>query len=315
MTYTLVVDIGGTNTRLARLRDSRLLGPAAIYSNSEFSAFADVLEDFLAGQSTLPAQMALAVAGPVKNQCVSMTNLGWTISATTLAAKFGIPRIVIVNDFAAIAWATIGLGPADLFQVGGGVPLATATRGVLGPGTGLGVSGLLATGQDWVALAGEGGHVTLAAITSEETDLIVHVAAEFGHCSAERLLSGPGLARIYRFSGGARLSPEEVTQLAQAGDGAALHAVELFCGMLGTIAGNLALTLGARGGIFLAGGILPAIKELFAASLFRARFEAKGRFADYLAVVPTYIITRPNPSFVGLDIYLQRTRSSPRLEL
>lgn len=312
MTYTLVADIGGTGSRLARLRDGQLLEPAATYSNREFSAFASVLESFLAGHPALPTQMALAVAGPVHNHSVTMTNLGWTISARNLAESFRIPRVVIVNDFAAIAWATTGLHSADLFQVGGGTPLSHANRGVIGPGTGLGVSGLIAAGTNWEALSGEGGHVTLAGINQEEAGLIANVRAEYGHCSAERLISGPGLARIYMLLAGVRLQPEQVTRLAQTGDAAALHAVELFCGLLGTVAADLALTLGAQGGIYLAGGILPAIKELFAASGFRARFEAKGRFAEYLAAVPTYIVTRPNPSFVGLDIYLQRVKTPPR---
>jgi glucokinase len=312
LTYTLVADIGGTGSRLARLRDGRLIEAAATYSNREFSAFSSVLESFLAGHPTLPAQMALAVAGPVHNQSVTMTNLGWTICAEDLAESFRIPRVVIVNDFAAIAWATIGMNAADLFQVGGGTPLAKANRGVIGPGTGLGVSGLIAAGDNWEALTGEGGHVTLAATDPEEASLFARVAAEFGHCSAERLISGPGLARIYMLVAGAKLPPEDITQRAQAGDVAAMHAVELFCRLLGTVTANLALTLGAQGGIYLAGGILPAIKELFAASGFRERFEAKGRFANYLAAIPTYIVTRPTPSFVGLDIYLQRLKTRSR---
>ena len=170
--------------------------------------FPRVLEMFLAGYPELPAQMALAVAGPVHNHSVTMTNLGWTISAQVLAERFGIPRVVIINDFAAIAWATIGLHAADLFQIGGGIPVSNANRGVIGPGTGLGVSGLIATGDNWEALVGEGGHVTLAGISNkDEAGLIAHVTAEFGHCSAERLISGPGLARIYMLLAGVELPP------------------------------------------------------------------------------------------------------------
>lgn len=294
------------------MQDGKLLGSPAIYSNREFKAFADVLEDFLAKQRLHPVQMALAVAGPLDNHSIVMTNLGWTISASALADRFGIEHVVVINDFAAIAWATLGLESADLLQIGGGTPQLIANRGVIGPGTGLGVSGLVSTGDDWTALVGEGGHVTMTATNDEQSHLLSQLVAEFGHCSAERLLSGPGLVRIYTLSGGTECSPEQITLLAREGDRVALHAVELFSDMLGTVAGNLALTLGAKGGIYLAGGILPAIKELFCVSAFRKHFESKGRFQTYLADIPTYLITHPNPGLIGLDIYLQRTLSKSK---
>ena len=308
MSYTLVADIGGTYTRLARLQGDRQPVDTETYSNSAFSDFADILDQFLAAQSSRPAEIGLAVAGPVYNHSVTMTNLGWTISARSLAAKFSIPRVAVINDFAAIAWATIALRSADLFQVGGGMSQSNANRGVIGPGTGLGVGGLIATNGDWAALASEGGHVTMPAGNSEESSLIAAVTAEFGHCSAERLLSGPGLVRIHTLLGGHECPPEEITRLAQGGEPAALNTVDTFCSMLGTVAGNLALTLGARGGIYLAGGIIPAISDLLEASRFRARFEAKGRFYEYLKSIPTFVIMRPNPSFVGLGICLRSTR-------
>ena len=308
MSYTLVADIGGTYTRLARLQGRGQPVDTETYSNSAFIDFTDILDQYLTAQSSRPTEMGLAVAGPVHNHAVTMTNLGWTISAQSLAEKFGIPRVAVINDFAAIAWSTLALDSQDLFQVGGGMPRDNASRGVIGPGTGLGVGGLIANDCDWAALASEGGHVTMPAGNSEESSLISLVAAEFGHCSAERFLSGPGLVRIHTLLGGHECRPEEITRLALSGEPAALHTVERFCSMLGTVAGNLALTLGSRGGIYLAGGIIPAITDLLNASQFRKRFEAKGRFYDYLTKIPTFVIMRSNPGFVGLDIYLRRTR-------
>ena len=184
--------------------------------------------------------------------------------------------------------------------------VAAGNRGILGPGTGLGVSGLVRAGQDWAVVAGEGGHVTLAATTAEEAQIIAQVTHEHGHCSAERLVSGPGLVTLYELNGGEHCAPEAITRLAQEGDALALQTLELFSQLLGTVAADLALTLGARGGIYLGGGILPDIANLFAAGGFRERFEAKGRFTDYLADMPTYIICTPHPSFRGLFAYMRR---------
>jgi len=306
LTYTLVADVGGTGTRLARMLNGQIAGVPALYNNRDFLSFTDILASYLADQAEAPRQMGLAVAGPVTNQSVTLTNLGWNISAAALAEHFGIGQVVIVNDCVAIAWATIGLSSADLVKLGGGTPADRMNRGVIGPGTGLGVSGLIATESDWEAIASEGGHVSMAALNSEEAELVARIAEEFGHCSAERLLSGPGLARIHAFNGYAESSPERITELARRGDPLARKSVQMFCSLLGTVAGNLALTLGARGGIYLAGRKLPQISDLMAASGFRSRFEAKGRFNHYLAAIPTCIITRPHPSFLGLDIYLRR---------
>jgi len=167
LTETLYADIGGTGSRLICVDSGRLTSPA-IYINSRFVSFDALLEDFLVSHGVNPRRLAVAVAGPVHNQSVSMTNLGWHISAASLKQRFGIETVTMINDFAAIAWATLALEPMDLFQVGGGTALPNASRGVLGPGTGLGVSGLICDGQDWTAMVGEGGHVTLPATNSAE---------------------------------------------------------------------------------------------------------------------------------------------------
>jgi len=306
VTKLLVADIGGTGSRLALMQDGRQVTTPVTYVNSEHESFEAVLENFLAGIDRPPGHAAFAVAGPVHRNSVQMTNLGWQLSAKHLSQHFGFSRVEIVNDFEALAWATLGLKATDVLQVGGGEILPLATRAILGPGTGLGVSGLVHHAGIWTVVAGEGGHVTMPAVSVEEAQLIEQVRQEFGHCSAERLVSGPGLARICAYLGGGNQTPENITRRALAGDIVALRTIEIFSLMLGTVASNLALTFGAQGGIYLAGGILPSIAELFATSGFRDRFEAKGRFSEYLALIPVYVITAAYPAFNGLELYMRR---------
>jgi len=299
----LVGDIGGTTSRLALVESDGALTALARFNNCEFNSPDDVLSAFSEQHGPLPRKAVLAVAGPVHANEVTMTNLGWQLSGKRLVAQHGFHHVELMNDFAAQAWATLALEPGELHSVGGGKAQATGNRGVLGPGTGLGVGGLVSAGDDWAVIAGEGGHVTLAGVTPEEQALIDTVVGEYGHCSAERLLSGPGLVTICQHLGGAAAEPAAVTQLARDGNAEALQAINLFAALLGMVAADLALTLGARGGIYLAGGILPAMLGVFPEQEFRQRFEAKGRFKDYLAAIPTCIITTPDPSLRGLAAY------------
>ncbi len=306
----LVADIGGTNVRFAMVNEVGQLTAQARYPNARFGSFDDALATYLQTVGMQPQRAALAVAGPVDNARVEMTNLGWHLVAADLAERHAIPRVEIMNDFAAQAWATLDLTDAELQPVGGGTVVPQANRAILGPGTGLGVSGLVRAADDWAVVAGEGGHVTLAGSTPLEHELIDYVASAQGHCSAEKLLSGPGLATIHTFLKDAPLAPAaaptEVTRLAAAGDVLAKQAVELFCTLLGTVAGDLALTFGARGGVYLTGGILPDILPLFVASGFRRRFATKGRFSDWLAKIPVRVVTAPEPSLRGLRVWVSR---------
>lgn len=298
-------DIGGTNSRLSRLVNGKPDGEPKKYLNSQHASFDSLLNDFLSITGARPDQLALAVAGPVQDNRVNMTNLEWSLAASELSIRHAIQRVEIMNDFAALAWATLQLDASDLCQIGGGPPWPEGNRAILGPGSGLGVSGLVRARDGWAVMAGEGGHVTMPSATVEEARLVAKAIGKFGHCSAERLLSGPGLAYIHSASGGAEVSPEEVVRLAREGDKVALHAIEMFSEMLGTIASNVALTVGARGGVYLSGGILPAITDLFLASGFRRRFEDKGRFASYLERLPVFVITAEYPALTGLEAYLR----------
>ena len=304
----LIGDIGGTHTRLA-LCGAGVYREVTVFRNAEHAELAGIIADFLAARGVAAAALDchLAVAAPVDGQETMLTNLAWRISAPELQARLGLRRVRLVNDFAAVALALAALGAGDCQPLGGGQGDPGAPRLVLGPGTGLGAAlWIPAAGRDFV-LATEAGHATLAAADEREEAIIAAVRRRHGHVSAERLLSGPGLVELYRAMAElegrtvASLTPAEVSARAVAAtDPLAVAALGHFFALLGGFAGNLALGTGARGGVYLGGGILPRLGAALAASAFRARFLAKGRFAAYLAAVPLALIVHPEPGLLGL---------------
>lgn len=302
----LLGDVGGTNTRLALCRGGGVPQRSESFRNADHSGLEAVLRAYLAATGAKPARLVLALACPVDGDELRLTNLGWAFSLRELGRGLGIAQVQAVNDFAALALSLPRLGAGDSVAVGGGEARPGAPIALLGPGTGLGVAGLVPCGEDWMALPGEGGHVSLAAGDAEQAALIERLRGIFGHVSAERVLSGPGLANLYRCVSGIEDSaavpaPEIITRRALIdSDPAALRTLDHFLALLGTVAGNLALTLGARGGVYLGGGILPGMVEAVQGSRFRERFEDKGRFRSYLQSVPTRIIVHPQPALLGL---------------
>jgi glucokinase len=305
---SLVADIGATNARFGLLDDqgrivySQIL-PCAGYPTLELAAAAYL---DAAAPDARPRRGALAIAGPVTGDVIVMTNHPWTFSVTATCAALGLDRLEVVNDFTAVAMAVPVLAAADRRQIGDGTPVPDAVIGILGAGTGLGVSGLVPGIKGWTALAGEGGHVTMAPVSDRESAVLAELRRRFGHVSAERVLSGQGLVNLHealsRLEG---CEPNTMTpaNIADAGlkgaDAVCVETLDMFCAMLGTVAGNLALTLGARGGVYVGGGIVPKLGPYFAASPFRAAFEAKGRFRDYLQDVPTFVIRAEDPALLG----------------
>jgi len=304
-----MADIGATTTRCALVDDKGQERVPEIFENASFTGVAGVLRAYLDHRraSDRPTRAALAVAAPITGDAVQMINIGWHFSQKELRKELGLKHLQVVNDFAAIAWALPRLTPADVVQIGGGESVPRATLAALGPGSGLGVSALVPSADSWTVMTGEGGHVSMPAVTREEQDVIAALREQFdGHCSAERILSGPGLVNLYvalaELAGRGRptVVPEDVTNLARQGEPLARKTLAMFFAMLGTIAANLAVTAGARGGVYIAGGIVPRLAEQLGKSEFRARFEAKGRYRGYLAAIPTYLITAPLPAFRGL---------------
>ncbi|HLN08045.1 MAG TPA: glucokinase [Xanthobacteraceae bacterium] len=309
---SLIGDIGGTNARFA------LVGPDGAFRRGRVLACDDhaTLEQAIrryrdeelepAGLQRIQAA-AIAVAGPVTGDRVTLTNHPWSFSIRELQSALGLDRLVVVNDLAAVALATPRLGPDQLSQVGGGAAAAAAPIGVIAPGSGLGAGAVVPSGGGWRPLPSEGGHVTMAPATLRESAVLDRLRERFDHVSAERVVSGPGLVNLYNTLcelDGAPAASFTAAQITDPGIGMrephCREAVDMFCAMLGTIAGDLALTLGARGGIHVAGGIVPKLGATFAASGFRSRFEDKGRMRPYLAAIPTWVIIHPYPAFPGL---------------
>ncbi len=305
----LIGDIGATNARLGLVTAVGAVDRVRVLACDDHATLTDAIESYLAGEDLAlrPRVAALAVASPITGDEVSLTNHPWSFSIAAVRDALGLDRLIVVNDFTANALAMPCLKPADRLAIGGGAPVADTPIAVLGPGSGLGASGLIPTGDRWTPLAGEGGHATMAPGDDRESAVLDRLRHRFDHVSAERVLSGPGLVNLYETLGeiaGVRTAPYGPAQIADPhigeNDPLARAALDMFCAMLGTVAGNLALTLGARGGVFIAGGIVPRLGERFAHSDFRPRFEAKGRFQPYLAAIPTYVVTDPVPAFRGL---------------
>jgi glucokinase len=308
----LLGDVGGTNARWAwQAAPGQALSHVSTLAAREHASIGDCIAAYLRQQALpAPRDVALGIATAVTGDVVSMTNHPWLFSIEALRRDLGVDRLRVLNDFEALAYAVPVLQSADLRAIGGGAAVPGAALAVIGPGTGLGVSGLVSDGSSgWRVVAGEGGHVTLAACNARESSLLAVLRERFGHVSAERALSGPGLVNLYEavcvLDGETPEPLEPAHVMARSQPGVAEHdtqceeAVKTFAALLGTAAGNLALTLGARGGVFIGGGIVPRLGERFASLPFRARFDDKGRFRSYLEAVPVWVITAQAPALLG----------------
>ena len=306
----LVGDIGGTNARFA-ICESADTPPShvAALKGEEFPTLQAAMRSYLDRLGLpQPRNCAIGIANPVDGDHLQMTNHTWGFSIEAVRQEFGFDRFVVVNDFVALALALPALKPSELKPVGGGSAVPGATLGLVGAGTGLGVASLAFTRKgEAVAVGGEGGHVSLAPATAEEAAVIASLQRRFGHASAERAVSGPGLVNLYQALGEVRQQaaplqePAAVLSAAMGGaDVLAAAALDMFCAFLGSVAGNLALTVTARGGLYIGGGIVPRMGEAFARSPFRERFEAKGRFQGYLSQIPCWVIdAEQSPALLG----------------
>ena len=294
----LVADIGGTNARFA-LADLDTLELSEIRQVlcADHPSLEAALGDYVGGLSDPPDQAAIAVAAPVTEEDISLTNSTWSFAREQLCRNVGLKTIHVLNDFEALALSLPHLAGAELHQIGGSAPVAHAAKVVLGPGTGLGVAGLVWSGDGWIAVPGEGGHMSLGAEDERQLALIERLRKGRAHLSAERALSGPGLAELYRAVAAshgiepAELQPNDVLVLGLRGeDEVAVEALDLFIAWLGRFAGDAALLLGARGGVYLGGGIAPKLAAKLSSGEFRKAFEEKGRRTAYLAPIPVYVI-------------------------
>lgn len=313
----LLADIGGTNARFALETAPGKLEAVSVLACEQHASLEDAMRVYLAEPQVAALSpggvrhCAIAIANPVDGDQLRMTNHHWQFSVEAVRQTLGLDTFLVVNDFTALAMALPYLAADQKQQVGGVAVRQDSAIGLVGAGTGLGVSGLIPTNGRWTALQSEGGHVTFSPADEREIEILRFAWREFGHVSAERMLSGDGLELIYRAlnelqgTPAAALPAPEISRRALAGECVLCsEAIDCFCGMLGTVAGNLAVTLGAMGGIYIGGGIVPRLGERFLASPFRQRFEQKGRFAAYLAQIPVFVITAEYPAFLGVSAIL-----------
>ena len=308
----LLADIGGTNARFA-LQQGGVIGPVTVLACADYPTLQSAIRHYLADRQVQDA--GIAIATPITGDAVRMTNHHWQFSIAALRAALGLQTLRVVNDFEALAMAIPSLDSArDCEQIGAaGTAVDGAPIALVGPGTGLGVAGLVQVQGHWQALAGEGGHASFAPGSELEARILAEVSKHYAHVSAERLLCGSGLVLIYQtlhtLAGSApeALDSAQITARALSQvDAVCEQTLAAFTGMLGAFCGNVVLTFGSRGGLYLGGGILGKLGAAFDHALFRQRFEAKGRFAGYLAQIPVRLIIHPAPAFLGISALLGR---------
>ena len=312
----LLADIGGSNARFALETGPGEICHVRVYACADYPGIAEVIRKYLKDVKIgRVSHAAIAISNPVDGDQVSMTSHDWTFSIEATRRVLGFDTLLVVNDFAALAMALPGLTDSQRVQVGGGARRPNSVIGLLSPGTGLGVCGLIPAADRWIALGSEGGHTTFAPVDEREDLVLQYARAQWSHVSFERVSAGPGIEVIYRALAArdkkrVTLDTSEVVKHALEGEPLAAESVEVFCGILGTFAGNMAVTLGALGGIYIGGGVVPRLGKFFARSSFRERFEAKGRFEAYLQDVPTYVITAEYSAFLGVSAILAEQLSN-----
>lgn len=307
----LIADIGGTNARFALISDAYgdLKHFPTVTTSDYPTPIAAIEQAVLAHTSLLPKSIVMAIAGPVDLPPIKLTNAEWVIEPDAMIETFGFRDVVVINDFEALALALPSLEEKHLIQLGGGEARAHAPRMVIGPGTGLGVASLVSSAGRLTPIPGEGGHVALGPETDEDFALWPHLERFHGRITTETLLSGAGIVRIYKgicaSSGLTAMdaTPEQVSELAMAGDQTAVQAMRLFCTYLGRYAGDLALILLAHGGVYVAGGIGPKITRFLTDGHFRRAFEAKAPHEAIMKTIPTPLVTHDRPALEGLAAF------------
>ncbi|WP_194725928.1 glucokinase [Noviherbaspirillum malthae] len=308
----MLADVGGTYARFGLERAPGQIDTIEVLRCSDFPTFAAAAEAYLEKANSPPVRhAAVDIATPVNGDEIRMTNHHWAFSIEATRRQLLLDTLVVVNDFTALAMSLPHLEAEHYQKIGGGKSRPNSVIGLIGAGTGLGVGGLISTEGRWIALGSEGGHVSFSPGDEREVAILQYCWKKHEHLSAERLASGPGieliheaLASIHGKTAQHLGTPDIVKRALDGSDPLCMEAVECFCAMLGTMASNVAVTLGTLGGMYIGGGVVPRLGEYFAKSPFRARFEQKGRFSEYLAEIPTFVITAPYPAFVGVAAIL-----------
>lgn len=305
----LVADIGGTNARfgLATRDGARwTVAEPQTFRAEDFETIRDAADAYIEATSAKVMRACFAIAGPAHGETVTFTNSPWVLEKARVGRELELDAFRVVNDFEALAAGVLHLPDEAFVQVKAGAAQVGAPKLVIGPGTGLGQALLVPFGEDWKVVPTEGGHVTFAPRTAEEVEVMQFIAREHPRVSVERILSGRGLVNLHRalcvIAGTPRVSLQanEITEAAKAKSyPIAVKAVDLFCGLLGAVAGDAVLGSGSRGGVVLGGGILPKIQDIFLASAFTDKFLDKGRMKMYLEPVPVDLIVQDGAALLG----------------
>lgn len=308
----LLADIGGTNVRLAILSQPHsALRYFPTIKTTDFPDFASAATvTVLDATAIMPRSLLIALAGPLNPNATKLTNAEWVFAPAALREALNLETVLAFNDFEALALSLPSLSSDQLLAVGGGTPQPRQPRVVIGPGTGLGVSALIYGNQAYTPVAGEGGHVSLGPESERDFRIWPHLERWHGRITGEALLSGNGLARLYRAvaaaDGGTAdwcRTGADVNEAAEAGDPVAVEAVDLFLTYLGRLSGDLALTFLAKGGVYIAGGIVPRMADRLVTGPFREAFEAKAPHRAIVESIPTYLITEPKPAVAGMATF------------
>ena len=311
----LVGDVGGTNARfaLARRRDGRMeIEQSVSFRAADYPSGDEAVSAYLAGLDleTPPAFAVVAAAGPIEaGEVVFTNNTAWRFSEGGLVRAGGFAAARLINDFTAQALAIGHLRDDDLHRIGtlgepDGQP-NRATALILGPGTGFGAGARVDDGDSSAISTGEGGHSGFSPGDETELEIVRRLMARYGRVSVERVLSGPGLLNLYQVLADIRgepascTAPDQITRNALAGEPLCRIALDRFCAILGSVAGDFALAYGAKAGVYISGGIAPGVVDILAASDFRRRFEAKGRMSDYLKPIATFVVMQPHVALIG----------------
>jgi glucokinase len=316
-TYTgLVGDVGGTNARFALVDEQGHIRNPKTYPAANFGSLTEVIADYLENTAgrRCPSRAAIAVAGPVVDGEIEFTNLAWRISEGELVGSFAFEEARLLNDFAAQAMSAPVLNADDLRPIGPPIKgAAYSPMVVLGAGTGFGVAGLARSERGDLPIAAEGGHAAFAPSDDVEVEVWKRLRAKYGRVSIERVLSGSGMFDLYRclaeMAGKPVAFGDEKAVFAAGQNGAdpiAAETLDRFCAILGSVAGDLALSFGARGGVYVSGGIAPRMVDRLMTGAFRSRFEDKGRLSDYTRDIPTFLIVHPYAALVGAARVLEQ---------
>jgi len=314
-TINLVADIGGTNLRIGTTDDDGKISSLSVYQCADYVGLAEIVADYIAVNNLSGSiiNACFAIACPVEQDLIVMTNLPWQFSKLALQETLGLNTLLFINDYTAIAHAVPHLKEDQKVKIGGGEVQLEKPISICGPGTGLGVANVIPSNHGWISLGGEGGHVDFAPINNLETKILQFLLTRYEHVSYEQLLSGLGIEQIYqalmhiRGEKAKPYSAKDISELALTKScDICEQTLAQFCSILGSFAGNLSLTMASFGGVYIAGGIVPRFIEYFKNSNFRSRFEAKGRFVAFNRTIPTFVITESQPGIVGASAYLRQ---------